>query len=83
MQRSKVPEFAASRRHHQADSRLRPLEKLFPFCSGTAVRDARARVIHRRGELNKDAIDPGRPHRVALPASRCSGANHVTMPPFS
>jgi hypothetical protein len=36
-------------------------------------------VIHRRGELNKTAVDRGWPHQVALPASRCTGANYVTM----
>jgi hypothetical protein len=36
-------------------------------------------VIHRRGELNKDAIDRDWPHQVALPAARCTGANYVTI----
>jgi hypothetical protein len=36
-------------------------------------------VIHRRGELNKSAIDSGWPHQVALPAYRCTGGNYVTM----
>jgi hypothetical protein len=36
-------------------------------------------VIHRKGELSKDMIDAGWPHQVALPASRCTGANYVTI----
>ena len=36
-------------------------------------------MVHRRGELNKAAIDRGWPHQVTLPASRCGGANYVTI----
>jgi hypothetical protein len=36
-------------------------------------------VIHRRGELNKAAIDRGWPYQIALPAARCSGGNYVTI----
>jgi hypothetical protein len=38
-----------------------------------------ARVIYRKGELGKDAIDREWPHQVALPATRCTGRNYVSI----
>jgi hypothetical protein len=40
---------------------------------------AGGRVIYRKGELSKDAIDRDWPHQVALPAARCTGHNDVTI----
>jgi hypothetical protein len=36
-------------------------------------------VVNRKGELSKGTIDRKWPHQVALPASRCGGANYVTI----
>ena len=37
------------------------------------------RVIYRRGELSKAAIDRNWPHQVALRAEHCSGHDYVTI----
>jgi hypothetical protein len=36
-------------------------------------------VVYRKGELSKGTIDRQWPHQVALPASRCTGHNYVTI----
>jgi hypothetical protein len=36
-------------------------------------------VVYRKGELSKGTIDREWPHQVALPASRCTGHNYVTL----
>ena len=36
-------------------------------------------MVYRKGELSKGTMDRQWPHQVALPASRCTGGNYVTM----
>ena len=36
-------------------------------------------MVYRKGELSKATIDREWPHQVALPASRCTGRNYVTI----
>lgn len=36
-------------------------------------------MVYRKGELSKGTMDRQWPHQVTLPASRCTGANYVTI----
>ena len=36
-------------------------------------------MVYRKGELSKGVMDQQWPHQVALPASRCGGADYVTI----
>jgi hypothetical protein len=36
-------------------------------------------VVYRKGELSKGTMDLQWPHQVALPASRCTAGNYITI----